>query len=191
MPADLAKYNCHIVAIDDNVALLQTLKLLLSSKFSKVAVIPHPRLIQGIMQQGNVDVVLLDMNFAAKNLDGEEGLFWLKRIKEHDNAPVVIMITAFGEIELAVECMKSGADDFITKPWNNDELIGKIVSSLEKRRKKESLASPEPPELTLATIEKQRISEALQKVGRNMTKAAEILGISRRTLYNKIEKYGL
>lgn len=190
MSSNSVKYNYHIVVADDNTALLQTMKVVLSSKFTKVATVSNPQLIQGIMGLGNVDVVLLDMNFSAKKLDGSEGLFWLKRIKEHETPPIVIMITAFGEIDLAVECMKCGADDFITKPWNNDELVVKIVSSIEKRQQKQSQAEPSS-NATLAMIEKERIADTLQKVGRNMTKAAELLGISRRTLYNKIEKYGL
>lgn len=186
------KYSYHIIVVDDNVAILQTLRLILGSRFSKVATISNPQMIQGILSAGDVDVVLLDMNFAANSFDGGEGLFWLQRIKERKNPPAVILMTAFGEIELAVESMKNGADDFITKPWNNEDLIRKILVAVEKRNIEKWEQNEEiEPLPSLASVEKERIAATLKSVDRNITKAAELLGISRRTLYNKIEKYGL
>ena len=189
----MTKYNYHIIAIDDNVALLQTLKLVLGSRFDKVGIISDPKLITGILSAGKVDAVLLDMNFDSKRLDGSEGLFWLGRIKERPNAPAVILITAFGDISLAVESMKNGADDFITKPWDNEELIQKIVEAIKKRQ---SVAHEQEPTInrqpeTLEAAERERIEDALKATNRKISKAAELLGRSRRTLYNKIMKYGL
>lgn len=195
----VTKYNYHIIAIDDNKALLQTLKLVLGSRFDKVGTIADPKLIAGILSAGKVDAVILDMNFDSKRLDGSEGLFWLDRIKERPNAPAVILITAFGDINLAVQSMKNGADDFITKPWDNEELIQKIVTAIEKHR-----AATTPPlndniphstlpqsDETLKATERTRIQAALKATNHNISKAAGLLGISRRTLYNKILKHGL
>lgn len=181
-------YNYHILAIDDNETLLQTLKLILKKEFAVVGTISHPNLVSAILAGGDVDAILLDMNFGKGRLDCEEGLYWLDTIKQRPNAPAVILMTAFGDIDIAVRAMKQGADDFVTKPWDNRELIEKIVTAIEKKR-----GSQEKPEETptLKEIEKERLSKVLKETGRNITKSAEILGISRRTLYNKIEKYGL
>ena len=181
-------YNYHILAIDDNETLLQTLKLILKKEFAVVGTISHPNLVSAILAGGDVDAILLDMNFGKGRLDCEEGLYWLDTIKQRPNAPAVILMTAFGDIDIAVRAMKQGADDFVTKPWDNRELIEKIVTVIEKKR-----GSQEKPEETptLKEIEKERLAKVLKETGRNITKSAEILGISRRTLYNKIEKYGL
>ena len=89
--------------------------------------------------------------------------------------------------------MKRGADDFITKPWDNNELVRKIVTAIEKHRiiHEEQTKEEDNSTHTLKDIEKERLEKVLRETGRNVTKSAEILGISRRTLYNKIEKYGL
>ena len=103
-------------------------------------------------------------------------------------------MTAFGDIDIAVRAMKQGADDFVTKPWDNRELIEKIVAAIEKRNNSENRQKQEAEEdstPTLKEIEEERLRKVLKETGRNITKSAEILGISRRTLYNKIEKYGL
>ena len=82
------KHDYHIIAIDDNIALLQTLKVVLGAHFERVATISDPKMIQGILAGGNVDAVLLDMNFDNSKLDGSDGLFWLKILKERENAEV-------------------------------------------------------------------------------------------------------
>ncbi len=186
-------YNYHILAIDDNETLLQTLKLILKKEFSKVATISAPNLVSAILDCGNIDAILLDMNFNRGKLDCEEGFFWLDTIKQRPNPPVVILMTAFGDIEIAVRAMKKGADDFITKPWDNSELIDKIVLAIEKRDFSRASQKQEEEILTasLKEMEEERLRKVLKETGRNITKSAEILGISRRTLYNKIEKYGL
>ena len=186
-------YNYHILAIDDNEALLQTLKIVLKKEFAVVGTISNPNLIAAVLAGGDVDAILLDMNFGKGKLDCEEGLYWLEAIEQRPNPPAVILMTAFGDIDIAVRAMKMGADDFVTKPWDNRELIGKIVAAIEKRR---ALATPQQQDTdndsaTLKELEKERLQKVLKGTGRNITKSAEILGVSRRTLYNKIEKYGL
>ena len=186
-------YNYHILAIDDNEALLQTLKIVLKKEFAVVGTISNPNLIAAVLAGGDVDAILLDMNFDKGKLDCEEGLYWLEAIEQRPNPPAVILMTAFGDIDIAVRAMKMGADDFVTKPWDNRELIGKIVAAIEKRR---ALATPQQQDTdndsaTLKELEKERLQKVLKETGRNITKSAEILGVSRRTLYNKIEKYGL
>ena len=120
-----------ILVIDDNQSVLRTLKLVLNGVFKTVVTVPDPQLIPALLQAGDVDVVLLDMNFDARKLDGEEGLFWLNRINEIPNAPAVVLITAFGDIDLAVRSVQQGAEDFITKPWDNQTLIQKLEAAIE------------------------------------------------------------
>lgn len=192
---DKRKY--HIIVIDDNVALLQTLKLVLGSVFEKVGVISDPRLILGVLAGGDVDAVLLDMNFDSARLDGSDGIYWLQRIKSIDNPPAVIMMTAFGGVDIAVESMKNEADDFICKPWDNAVLIAKIVAAAERRSVRSAVcgdaAAPARQEAcdSLADTERRQIARALDECGGNISKAADMLGISRRTLYNKKQKYDL
>ena len=186
-------HNYHILAIDDNEALLQTLKLILKKEFAVVGTVQCPNLVPAILAGGKVDAILLDMNFDKGRLDCEAGLYWLNAIKERPNPPAIILMTAFGDIDIAVRAMKQGADDFVTKPWDNRELIEKIVAAIDKQRKlaNELLEEECVTQLTLEELEKERLESVLKQTGRNVTKSAEILGISRRTLYNKIEKYGL
>ena len=185
-------HNYHILAIDDNEALLQTLKLILKKEFAVVGTVQHPNLLPTILAGGKVDAILLDMNFDKGRLDCEEGLYWLNAIKERPNPPAIILMTAFGDIDIAVRAMKQGADDFVTKPWDNRELIEKIVAAIEKRQNNTNQQKEEEETTsTLKEIEEERLRKVLKETGRNITKSAEILGISRRTLYNKIEKYGL
>ena len=187
-------YNYHILAIDDNETLLQTLKLILKRSFATVGTISRPGLMQAVLNGGDVDAILLDMNFDKSRLDCSDGLYWLDKIKERPNPPAVILMTAFGDIEIAVDAMKRGADDFITKPWDNNELVRKIVTAIEKHKiihEEQTKEEEDNSTHTLKDIEKERLEKVLRETGRNVTKSAEILGISRRTLYNKIEKYGL
>ena len=111
-----------ILIVDDNAAVRTTLKLVLGGEFEEVAAVGDPTLLPAILSRGNVDAVLLDMNFDNRKLDGSDGLFWLERIKSMAQAPAVVLITAFGDVPLAVEAMKRGAEDFVTKPWENGEL---------------------------------------------------------------------
>ncbi len=91
----------------------------------------EPDLIPGILELKSIDVILMDMNFKPGFSSGEEGLLWLQRILKIDPDSVVIMMTAYGEINLAVQAIKGGANDFILKPWKNDKLITRsLLNSL-------------------------------------------------------------
>ena len=148
-----------------------------------------------------MDVVLLDMNFDARKLDGEEGLFWLNRINEIPNAPAVVLITAFGDIDLAVRSVQQGAEDFITKPWDNQTLIQKLEAAITKHHAKQQTATlaaeavslhnqiEANQQLSLDELEKKHILEIVDQEHGNLVNAAERLGISRQTLYNKLKKY--
>lgn len=125
--------NGKIIVIDDNEAVLKTLRMILSREFKKVVCASVPTLLPALLREDDVDVVLLDMNFGTGKQSGGEGLFWLDRIRERTNPPEVVLITAFGDIELAVASLKKGAADFIVKPWDNDKLLRTIVTAFKLR----------------------------------------------------------
>lgn len=93
----------------------------------------NPNSILSVLDSRPVDLVLLDMNFSAGVNTGNEGLFWLRRIREIAPELPVIMLTAYGDVELVVRALKGGAADFVLKPWDNDNLIGKIRAALRER----------------------------------------------------------
>jgi len=119
-----------VLIVDDNQAVLSALSQLLEYEVDKVIGIKSPGLIPGIIETQEVDVIIMDMNFSRGATDGREGITWLKRILQDDPDAVVLMITAYGEMDLAVEAMKCGASDFIAKPWDNDKLLATVRSGL-------------------------------------------------------------
>lgn len=120
-----------ILIVDDNIHVLTALSQLLEPEFERVISVDDPEQIPGVMQVENIDVVLLDMNFERGSSSGEEGTYWLEKILRKDPEMVVVLITAYGNIDLAIECIKKGALDFLLKPWDNDKLITTIKSGLK------------------------------------------------------------
>lgn len=189
-----------LLIIDDNAAVRTTLKLLLTKEFDEVATVGDPKLIPAILNAGKVDAVLLDMNFDNTHLDGSEGLFWLSHIKEREEAPAVVLITAFGDVPLAVEAMKNGAEDFVTKPWDNKDLIEKLHRAIKKNRerlsqKRSMLKAREieekekiQKEMTLDELKMSHIRNVIDNCGGNLSAAADKLKVNRQTLYNMLKK---
>ncbi len=126
----------NILIIDDNKQILDSLKILLKSEFGKVETIRNPNLIPEKLRSENYDVILLDMNFTASINSGNEGIYWLKEILKTDPLAVVILITAYGDIELAVKAIKEGATDFITKPWDTEKLLITLNTACKLRESK-------------------------------------------------------
>jgi len=125
-----------IIIVDDNETVLKTLRLILSREFKTLLTVQVPTLLPALLREDDVDVVLLDMNFGTGKQTGGEGLFWLDRIREHNHPPEVVLITAFGDIELAVASLKKGAADFIVKPWDNEKLVHTVAAAWEKRQER-------------------------------------------------------
>lgn len=128
-----------ILVVDDNKGVLMALKLLLERYFYKAITISTPNLIDTSLKENNVDVVLLDMNFTTKVNTGNEGLYWLKRIKKQYKETQVVVFTAYADIDLAVEAIKRGATDFVVKPWNNDRLIASLQNAYTLSRSKREI----------------------------------------------------
>ena len=125
--------NASILVIDDDVDVLTAVKLLLKTEAKDVYTEKNPENLRNLLSKHKFEVILLDMNFNSSINTGNEGLFWLRKVKEFGSEAAVIMITAYGDIDLAVRSLKEGAADFVVKPWHNEKLIRTIKESLEKR----------------------------------------------------------
>ena len=167
-----------ILIVDDNTSILTALKICLDDVFDHIITLPNPDGVLAKLQQNRVDVVLLDMNFTMGMNNGQEGLTWLRTIHRlHADIPVVL-VTAFADVQLAVKGLKAGAADFITKPWDNDELIRTLKDAIDNNNRID----------TLETVEALHVRKVVDKCHGNISRAAELLGITRQTLYSKIKK---
>jgi len=128
------KQEGTILIIDDNKEVLLALQLLFERYFSKIITSTKPDILNTLQVKEKVDVVILDMNFEAKIHTGNEGFFWLKKILAIDKNIAVIFITAYGNVDLAVQGIKKGATDFITKPWDNDRLVTTVLNAFKLRK---------------------------------------------------------
>ncbi|MDJ0819458.1 MAG: sigma-54 dependent transcriptional regulator [Desulfobacterales bacterium] len=129
----MSKKTGNILIVDDNEDLLLAARLFLKQHFYLVHTENDPEKIPTLLQNENYDVILLDMNFTMDSTSGVEGFMWLDRILQSDPSMVVILITAFGDVEMAVKAVKAGAVDFVLKPWQNEKLLATISSALNLR----------------------------------------------------------
>lgn len=120
--------------IDDDEDVLLAAKMLLKKSNHQVIIEKNPNKIPFLLNNDSYDVILLDMNFSKDTTSGKEGFEWLKQIKERDPNAVVIMITAFGDVEMAVRALKEGATDFILKPWQNEKLVATISTAIKLKK---------------------------------------------------------
>lgn len=130
----------NILIADDNKGLLDALQILLQPHFEKVCGIPATTVLMNAIKSNNIDVVLLDMNFTAGVNNGNEGLYWLKEIKKNFQHVEVVMITAYGDVELAVKALKEGATDFVLKPWDNEKLIATLKAAYRLRKTNQEIS---------------------------------------------------
>lgn len=131
-----------ILIVDDNKGVLASLELLLETEFSEIKTANNPNRIISILNTSSVDVIILDMNFSAGINNGNEGLYWLKRIREIAPTLPVVMLTAYGDVELAVKALKNEATDFLLKPWDNRTLVRKIKEAFGSKKKDKTAAAP-------------------------------------------------
>jgi DNA-binding NtrC family response regulator len=142
-----------ILIVDDDRDVLETARMFLKQEFTQVDLEENPANIPSRLRATDYDVILLDMNFSIGVNDGEEGFKWLREILSIDPNAVVILITAYGEVDLAVKAMKYGATDFVLKPWKNQKLLGTILSALQLRKSKK--------EVETLKVSQQNLSETL------------------------------
>ena len=166
-----------ILVIDDNPAILTAVKICLGGTFERVLTLNSPDKALATIAQEHPSVVLLDMNFSLGVNSGQEGMMWLSAIHRRFPDIPIVLITAYADVKLAVRALKNGAADFVTKPWDNDELIRVLKDAIDK-------AGEVVP---LEQLESEHVRKVLNKCGGNMKRAADLLGISRQTLYNKMK----
>ncbi len=124
--------------MDDDPDVLRTLEVVLGYYYTEVQSERHIAALEEKLTQNAYDLVILDMNFQKGQNSGNEGLFWLKKIKKAYPETPVVLITAYGEVELAVEAMKYGAADFLLKPWSNEKLLGVVEKALPRKGRKKT-----------------------------------------------------
>ena len=124
----------NILIVDDDEDILTASRLLLRREFASISTCSDPQEIPGLLADHDFDVVLLDMNFGPGESSGREGQIWLEKILQIDPQIVVVMITAHGSLNTAVEAMKRGATDFIAKPWQNEKVVATVSTAVQLRR---------------------------------------------------------
>lgn len=123
-----------IMVLDDDKDVLLAAELFLKQHAVEVYTEKNPDLIHALLKEKNFDIILLDMNFTRNLSSGQEGFYWLERILEIDPLVVVVLITAFGDIDLAVRAIKAGATDFVLKPWQNEKLLATLSAAMTIRQ---------------------------------------------------------
>lgn len=130
-----------ILIVDDNEDLLKAAKMYLKRHFAQVDIEKNPEAIPGLMSNEDYDVILLDMNFTKDVSSGSEGYYWLEKILEIDPSSVVVLITAYGDVQMAVKAIKAGATDFVLKPWENEKLLATLFAAMKLRETKDEVAT--------------------------------------------------
>lgn len=166
-----------ILIVDDSPAILTAARICLEDVFERIITLSTPDSILSTLQAEHVDVLLLDMNFTHGVNSGREGMIWLSAIHRlYPDLPVVL-VTAYADVRLAVRGLKNGAADFVTKPWDNDELIRVLKDAIDRSG----------DIVSLGELEKRHINMVVNKCHGNMSRAAELLGVTRQTLYKKYQ----
>lgn len=148
--------TASILVIDDDVDVLTAVRLLVKPEVKEIVTEKNPENIRSLLGRQDFDVILLDMNFNSSINTGNEGIFWLKKIREFRSNAFVIMITAYGDIDLAIRSLKEGAYDFIVKPWHNEKLLTTIKEAI---RQKEAKGTPSVPNGS-SIFEKELLGES-------------------------------
>lgn len=174
-----------ILIVDDDKAVRMSLELMLTrASFECHAVSTEKDALDAVRTQ-NIELIILDMNLSLTTT-GREGMEMLRKIHILVPDVPVILITAWGTIPLAVDGMNHGAVDFVTKPWNNTDLLAKIRKALAYVRQLKDRKVP-----TLEEVERRAVVEALDRCNGNLSSAAQLLGITRQALYRRIEKFNI
>src|SRR3982751_1061689 len=134
----MSSKTASVLIIDDDVDVLTAVRLLLKPEVKEIVTEKNPENIRNLLSKTDFDVILLDMNFNSSINTGNEGIFWLKKIKEFKSEAAVVMITAYGDIDLAIRSLKEGAFDFVVKPWHNEKLLSTIKDAVKRKENKGS-----------------------------------------------------
>jgi DNA-binding NtrC family response regulator len=174
----MSKTNATILIIDDDEDVLLSAKLLLKKQYSNVITRNNPREINQLISTENIDLIVLDMNYRIGFNDGKEGMYWLKHILQIKPKMVVVLMTAYGEVELAVDCLKNGAFDFILKPWTNEKFLATINAGFELNKTNHKVEILEHTTKAITKDSTQQFgsvigsSEAMQEVMNTISKVS-------------------
>lgn len=173
------KKDATILIVDDEEDILLTLRLFLKQHFERVFTERNPNLLPRMMRQYEPDVILLDMNFRKGDTSGTEGMRWLQKAIELDPRANVIMITAYGDVKVAVQCLKAGAVDFVEKPWRNEKLLATINSVVKLSQSKQEVKQLQDRQKLLSADMDQQFTEmvgespGMKKVFQTIDKVAK------------------
>src|SRR5574339_758976 len=142
-----------ILIVDDNEDLLKAAKMHLKRHFAQVDTEKNSQALPALINNEDYDLILLDMNFTKDVSSGSEGYYWLEKILQIDPSAVVVLITAYGDVQMAVRAIKAGATDFVLKPWENEKLLATLFSAMRLRESRD--------EIQTLKIRNQEINEAL------------------------------
>lgn len=165
-----------ILVVDDDPDVLTAARLLLRQHFDKVLTAEDPQEIEALMAAQRIDVFLVDMNFVIGRNSGAEGLKWLDRITAIDADAVVVLMTAFGDLNTAVQAMREGAADFVLKPWQNDKLVATLTVAAKLRQSRTTVSALSvPPPLSEMIAGSAKMQEILKIVARVAPTDANVL----------------
>jgi DNA-binding NtrC family response regulator len=168
-----------ILIVDDNEDLLKAAKMHLKRHFAQVDTEKNPEALPALMNNEDYDVILLDMNFTKDVSSGSEGYYWLERILQLDPSAVVVLITAYGDIQMAVKAIKAGATDFVVKPWENEKLLATLYSAMRLRESRDVIESLKIKNHEINQALNERYSEiigqsnAIQKIFQTIDRVAK------------------
>lgn len=160
----MRKKEAHILIVDDDEDILFSARVWLKKFFTEVSCLSQPRNILKLMSEKQVDAVVLDMNFRKGFENGRDGLYWMQEIRTIEPQLPIILMTAYGEVELAVEALKNGASDFILKPWNNEKLYASVSLAVEISRKNRKLSQWENINAGTGKYRLETDSPAMQEI---------------------------
>lgn len=176
-----------LLVVEDDADVQRAARIALAGQFARVdALIAPDEQLEARLMTAGYDAVLLDMNFVTGERSGAAGLDALERIRTCDSTLAVVLMTAYGGVQLAVAALKRGATDFVLKPWHNEKLIATVQAAAQLTRARRDTEAQ-----TLDQLERGAIERALAKAEGNISVAAAALGLSRPALYRRMSKHGL
>jgi two-component system response regulator HydG len=155
------KQAAKILIVDDEDDILMSLQLFLSQHFEVVKTENNPYQLPRLLRNESYDLIILDMNFKKGETSGRDGMMWLKKVKELAPAANVIMMTAYADVKTAVEAVKSGALDFIEKPWRNEKLLATLLAAHQLSQSRQQVQQLEQKQKALSSNIDQQFGEII------------------------------